>query len=349
MLPAVTPDTDSLYAALLRMRLIAAGAKPPLTPLPGGVSSDIYKVELPGGPVCVKRALAKLKVAADWQAPVARNRFEVEWMRVAGNIVPDAVPEVIAEDTEGAVFAMAWLDPALYPGWKTQLSKGRVEPETAATVGRILAAIHNATARSAEIAARFASDAIFHSIRLAPYLLATADKHPDCAAALRNLADTTAATQLALVHGDVSPKNILVGPNGPVLLDAECAWYGDPAFDLAFCLNHTLLKCAWHPQWAASYMECFDALAVSYLDAVQWEPRADIEARTARLLPGLLLARVDGKSPVEYLMDDTAHNRRARDVVRLVARRFLIQPVSQLTGIRTEWSRQLAMWNEQHA
>jgi aminoglycoside phosphotransferase (APT) family kinase protein len=331
------------------MRLIAPGAMPPLTPLPGGVSSDVYKVELASGPVCVKRALAKLKVAADWQVSVARNRFEVEWMRVAGGIAPDAVPAVIAEDAEGAAFAMTWLDPALFPVWKTQLSKGRIEPETAAAVGRILAAIHNATARNAEIAARFASDAIFYSIRLEPYLLATVDKHPDCAAALRNLADITAGTQLALVHGDVSPKNILIGPNGPVLLDAECAWYGDPAFDLAFCLNHMLLKCAWHPQWTGSYMQCFDALAAGYLDAVQWEPRAGIEARAARLLPGLLLARVDGKSPVEYLMDDTAHSRRGRDTVRLVARRFLLQPVSQLTGIRTEWPRQLATWNEQHA
>jgi aminoglycoside phosphotransferase (APT) family kinase protein len=349
MLPAVAPDADSLYVALVRMRLIARGATPPLTPLPGGVSADIYKVELPGGPVCVKRALAKLKVTADWHAPVTRNRFEVEWMRVAGGIVPDAVPVVIAEDAECAAFAMAWLDPALYPVWKTQLGAGCIEPETAAAVGRILAAIHNATARNAEIAARFASDAIFRSIRLEPYLLATADKHPDCAAALKNLADTTAGTRLALVHGDVSPKNILVGPKGPVLLDAECAWYGDPAFDLAFCLNHMLLKCAWHPQWTASYMECYDALAAAYLDAVQWEPRADIEARTARLLPGLLLARVDGKSPVEYLLDDTARNRRSRDVVRLVARRFLLQPVPQLAGIRAEWSRQLATWNEQHA
>jgi aminoglycoside phosphotransferase (APT) family kinase protein len=345
----VAPDTNSLYAPLVRMRLIAPGATPPLTPLPGGVSSDIYKVELAGGPICVKRALARLKVAANWRAPVARNRFEVEWMHLAGSIVPHAVPAVIAEDAEGAAFAMAWLDPALYPVWKTQLSQGRIETETAATVGRILAAIHNATARNAEIAARFASDAIFHSIRLEPYLLATADKHPDCAGALQNLADATAATRLALVHGDVSPKNILNGPKGPVLLDAECAWYGDPAFDLAFCLNHMMLKCAWHPQWTGSYMECFDALAAAYLDAVQWEPRAGIEARTARLLPGLLLARVDGKSPVEYLMDDTAHNRRSRDVVRLVARRFLTQPVSQLAGIRTEWSRQLTTLNEQHA
>jgi Ser/Thr protein kinase RdoA (MazF antagonist) len=96
----------------------------------------------------------------------------------------------------------------------------------------------------------FATDAIFHAIRLEPYLLATARAHPDRAAALEKLAKTTARTKLTLVHGDVSPKNILIGPQGPVFIDAECAWFGDPAFDLAFCLNHLLLKCLWVPSAA---------------------------------------------------------------------------------------------------
>jgi aminoglycoside phosphotransferase (APT) family kinase protein len=104
-----------------------------------------------------------------------------------------------------------------------------------------------------------------------------------------------------LVHGDFSPKNLLIGPAGPVILDAECAWYGDPAFDLAFVLNHLLLKGVWRPQWRARYVTAFAALADAYLGHVRWEPRDAVEARTAALLPGLMLARIDGKSPVEYL------------------------------------------------
>jgi aminoglycoside phosphotransferase family enzyme len=249
---------------------------------------------------------------------------------------------------------MSWLDPNLFPVWKAQLRDGRIETDTAAVVGRVIAAIHNATVRDAGIAQRFASDAIFHSIRLAPYLLVAAEKHPDCAGALEQLVAVTAGTKLALVHGDVSPKNILVGHEGPVLLDAECAWYGDPAFDLAFCLNHMLLKCAWRPHWTAQYLACFDALAQTYLDAVRWEPRADIEARTARLLPGLLLARVDGKSPVEYLLEDTEENRAQREAVRSVGRRFLLQPSSRLSDIRAAWQLELKCGelqqrNAQHA
>ena len=112
---------------------------------------------------------------------------------------------------------------------------------------------------------------------------------------------TTQANKRALVHGDVSPKNILRGPDGPVFLDAECAWWGDPAFDLAFCLNHLLLKCLWTPSAAAGFLACFDALGAAYLARVAWEPPHALEARAARLLPGLFLARVDGKSPVEYI------------------------------------------------
>ena len=99
--------------------------------------------------------------------------------------------------------------------------------------------------------------------------------------------------RLALVHGDVSPKNILCGPRGPVLLDAECAWYGDPAFDPAFCLNHLLLKCLWTPRATAGFLACFDALAAAYLEGVAWEAPAAIEARAARLLPGLRDAAAD--------------------------------------------------------
>jgi aminoglycoside phosphotransferase (APT) family kinase protein len=330
-------DTDpELLAALQRMGL--AGPRDPcaFTPLSGGVSSDIFRVEIAGRTFCVKRALAKLRVAADWRAPVERNHSEAEWIRVAGEIVPDAVPRLIAEDAEAGLFAMQWLEPEAHPVWKAQLRDGAIEPEVAAEVGRRIARVHAATAGRRELAARFATDHIFHPIRLEPYLLATAERHPDVAAALRALAEGTARTKLALVHGDVSPKNILIGPRGPVFLDAECAWYGDPAFDLAFCANHLLLKCLWKPHLRARYLAAFRALCAAYLGAVTWEPRDVFEARCARLLPGLLLARVDGKSPVEYV---TAEEDRER--VRACARPLLRAPRTRLAEVTEAWRQTL--------
>src|SRR5207302_6830317 len=143
-----------------------------------------------------------------------------------------------------------------------------------------------------EIARLFPTDEIFYAIRLEPYLVATAEKHPDLKERILFLSKRTANQHLALVHGDVSPKNILVGPQGPVFLDAECAWYGDPAFDLAFCLNHLLLKSLVQPLARELLRASFEALIGGYFEHVTWESKTRLEERAACLLPALLLARV---------------------------------------------------------
>jgi len=292
--------------------------------LSGGVSSEIWKV----GSVCVKRALPRLRVAQVWEAPIERNRYERLWLEAAGAAAPGAAPRILAADDVGGLFAMQYLD---LPVWKQRLREGKADARFAAQVGSTLAAIHASTGGRPEVVQRFATDSIFHAIRLEPYLVATAAKHPELHGILDSLVRRTASTKQCLVHGDVSPKNILVGPSGPVFLDAECAWYGDPAFDLAFCLNHLLLKCLWVPQARDGFLECFDALSAAYLKAVPFER---IEERAAALLPALLLARVDGKSPVEYL--DEA----GRGHVRRVAPRLIANP-STLRDIRHAWQRSL--------
>jgi aminoglycoside phosphotransferase (APT) family kinase protein len=323
-------------AELRRMSLLGAQQTVTMEPLAGGVSSDIWRVDLPGGTICVKRALPRLKVAALWEAPVERSRYEWQWLVTAARINPAAVPTPIACDPAGTAFAMAYLDPSRYPVWKQILRNGDAAPATAAAVGQRLGAIHAATAGNPSVARDFASDAIFYAIRLEPYLAATARAHPDRAQALQDLLRATAATRLALVHGDVSPKNILIGPAGPVFLDAECAWYGDPAFDLAFVLNHLLLKCLWVPPAARGFLACFAALADAYFAEVRWEPTQAIAARAARLLPGLLLARIDGKSPVEYVTEESQKNQ-----ARIVARALLAEPGGTLDRVRATWAREI--------
>jgi aminoglycoside phosphotransferase (APT) family kinase protein len=318
--------------ALRHMALVSAHQSIALTPLTGGVSSEIYRVDLPTGPVCVKRALAKLKVAADWRAPVERNRWEVEWMRIAGGIAPEAVPAILGEDRATGCFAMAYLAPDTHPVWKDLLQAGIIELATAAAIGDVLGRIHAATADRPDIAARFPTDDIFHAIRLEPYLVAAARAHPDLAARFDALVETTRTTKRVLVHGDFSPKNLLIGPVGPVILDAECAWYGDPAFDVAFVLNHLLLKSSWRPQWRARYLDAYVTLADAYFAHVAWETPASCEQRTAALLPGLMLARVDGKSPVEYLMGEPQ-----KDAVRRFARSLLGDPVTEIGEIARRW------------
>ena len=284
----------------------------------------------------MKRALEKLRVAADWRAPVERSHSEVLWLKLAEGLGRPLAPRVLAESIGDHLFVMSFLPPDRHPSWKTELAAGRIDVALAAQVGRDLARIHSATAYSADAARDFANGALFNALRLEPYLLHTATRHPDLAGRLTALAEETLDTEIALVHGDVSPKNILAGPDGPVFLDAECAWFGDPAFDLAFCLSHLLLKCVWRPQHRAAYLATFDALTHAYLADVRWEPRDGVVERTGALLSALLLARVDGKSPVEYLTEtgDTGF-------VRKVARELVAKDAIGVEEVAWTWADRL--------
>ena len=316
-------------------RLVPRGMSARFERLPGGVSSDIWLVHADDTSFCVKRLGA---VAGSRRlASADRTQHQRGGLDQGGggfhaggrsisfgrgrpsrHVCDGLSVTTILREVEGAA------------------ATRHVLPATAAEVGRRLVRIHSKFARSPAAAAEFAADAIFHAIRLEPYLLATAQAHPDRAAALEKLAETTMRTKLTLVHGDVSPKNILVGPQGPVFIDAECAWFGDPAFDLAFCLNHLLLKCLWVPTAAGRLLAAFQKLSETYLDGVDWESCQDIDRRAAQLLPGLFLARVDGKSPVEYLTEE-----RDKDTVRRVARSLLVRPPDCLAEIRQTWAREI--------
>ncbi len=332
----MTEGEAEVRPLLERAGLVGPSESLTVTALPGGVSSDIWRVETSERRLCVKRALAQLRVAQTWEAPLDRNHYEAEWLRVARSIVPDAVPKLLAEIPDAGVIVMDFLDPVDFPLWKDRLRAGDVSADFAFRVGETLAILHAATAGRDDIARRFATERNFRALRLEPYFEATGRVHRDLQERLMQLSATTAATRRCLVHGDVSPKNILVGAATPVFLDAECAWFGDPAFDFAFVLNHLLLKCLWTPHAAAAFIGAFRVLAGAYLDSAAWEERRDLEARAAALLPGLLLARVDGKSPVEYVQSESD-----KDRVRRTARRLLLQPVRRLGDVADSWSEEI--------
>ncbi|HWA30338.1 MAG TPA: aminoglycoside phosphotransferase family protein [Rhizomicrobium sp.] len=327
-------DHEAIAAALRRMKLMAERQSFTADILSGGVSCDVWHVALDDGrDMIVKRALPRLRVEADWRAPAERASTEADWFRLVAGIDPRWVPEVLGEDRPHHIFAMEYLPPETHRLWKAELAEGRADAEFAAQVGEALAHIHAATANREDVRHDFAHDTQFHALRLEPYLLHMAKKHPDIAPRIRALADGIARARIALMQGDISPKNILIGAEGPVFLDAETACYGDPAFDLAFCLNHLLLKCVWHRKFAADYLKSFATLSRRYLDNVTWEEPRDTEARTAALLPTLLLARIDGKSPVEYLTAE-----KDKSFVRETARKMLAAKPATLDTIAESWS-----------
>lgn len=299
-------------------------------PLTGGVSSDIVRVALADGRfACAKRALAKLKVAGDWQAPPERNHYEVAWLRRASGVVPGAAPRVLAEDRARGIALIEYLPPGDFTLWKADLLAGHADPAVPVRVAGVLGRIHAATLGDAAVAAEFPTDHLIDALRYDPYLRTLARRHPALGEAILAVLDWSFSSKLALVHGDVSPKNILVAraDGHPVLLDAECAWYGDPAFDAAFCLNHLLLKAVHMPDLAPELCREAQAFAQTWLGHFPAGLQPDLDRRAAALLPCLMLARVDGKSPVEYL-DDAA-----REKVRHISIPMIETPQATLGAV----------------
>ena len=323
-----------VIAALRRGGLIPAQGEPRLVALAGGVSCDVWLVEAGEQRLVAKRALAQLRVAAEWRAPVERAENEVRWLRRVAAIAPRLVPEVLGADPAAHLFAMRYLDAADHPVWRDELIAGRIDVDFAAAVARDLAAIHAATAGHAADEAAFATGALFEALRIGPFLRHVAERRREQAPRLLALAYDLSTRRVALVHGDVSPKNILAGPDGPVFLDAECAVYGDPAFDIAFCLTHLLLKQVWLAPHAAALRASAEAMAAAYLSGVSWEAPETVSARAAALVAALLLARVEGKSPAAYLPAA------ARDRVRRKALALLTGPPDTLEQLIADWARE---------
>ncbi len=215
-------------------------------PLTGGVASDIARVRVGSRDFAVKFALARLRVEAEWLAPVHRSRAEYAWLRVASGVAPEAVPALHGYDDALGGFAMEYLRDGRQ--WKAALLAGGAAGPVAVAVAEVLGLIHAAGAEPGFERAPFRNAADFHALRVEPYLLHTAQRHETVAMRLRELAGSLDRAATTLVHGDVSPKNILVRHGAPVILDAECATMGDPAFDVAFCLNHLILKSVHLPQ-----------------------------------------------------------------------------------------------------
>jgi hypothetical protein len=319
--PAPEPDFRDAVARLLG---VAPGALA-FAPLAGGVSSDIWQVRCEGRSYCAKRALPRLKTSARWEAPVSRNAEEVRWLRTARQWVGESVAEVIAADDVAGIAILAWYDPSRWRCWKTELLAGRVDIRCAVRLGEVLGTTVRCAAAQPELAGEFANAALFDALRVDPFFRHMRTRHP----AIAPVIETFASDQRTLVHGDFSPKNFLVDAAGGVrILDAECATWGSPGFDAGYLLAHLLLKRihVGQPELLTAAAAFWDRYART-LDG-----RFDDLDRVALLaLAGVLLARVDGKSPVEYLTGVE------QQLVRGIALRLLDNPPATVSALLSNW------------
>jgi 5-methylthioribose kinase len=291
-----------------------------ITPLGGGVSNTVLFAESGGERMVLKQSLPKLRVDEDW--PADRNRIQREWLAMqdlAPHLPARSVPEVYFVDEPNFLFAMeAAPDGALT--WKDQLLDGAIEAATAERVASMLAGIFRASWKSPVWERDFGDLTVFEQLRLDPYHGFTASRHPDLAEHFRARAEEARSRRFCAVHGDWSPKNFLVSPAGVMAIDFEVIHFGDPSFDVAFLLNHLMLKALHRPRWANRYA----ALAERFRDVLVEELPAGaewIEPAACKHLGCLLLARIDGKSPAEYIQDDEQKRQ-----VRGLARRLIASP-----------------------
>jgi len=298
---------------------IAHNETPRITALPGGVSNRTVLVERESGETWViKQALEKLRVPGDWFSDPARIHREAEGLRWLAKLAPaGAVPDFIFEDHETHLLCMAAV-PQPHANWKTMLLEGQLRREHITQFAELLATIHRrAQEKEAIVASAFADKSFFESLRLEPYYAYTATQVPDAADFLHALIADTRACAVTLVHGDYSPKNILVHNGRLILLDHEVIHFGDPAFDIGFSMTHLLSK-AHH---IASMRDDFAGATRRYWQTYRQGNYAmatpAMEARAVRHTLGCLLARVAGRSPLEYLNSE-ARNRQRNAVVGLM-------------------------------
>ena len=294
--------------------------------LGGGVSNIVTLVEAPGLRAVVKQSLGKLRVEKEWISDRERIFREAAAMRfMAGRIAGGRVPNVIAEDRENFAIAMEAAPPEAEM-WKTRLFRGEVDERPARAAGEMLASMISRTWRDAEAERIFGDTTVFEQLRVDPYYRFTAARRPEARAYIERLIARSAARRVSLTHGDWSPKNLLVGRGETWAIDWEVIHFGDPSFDAGFLINHLLLKSIARPEWKREFAHLAEVFMES-LRAGLPEEGAWIAGGALQHLPALLLARVDGKSPVEYLDDS------AREKTRALALDLMRHPVGSITEV----------------
>ncbi len=291
-------SSTDVGAYLVARGLIAADGELEAVELGGGISNVVLAVRSGDLRVVVKQALPQLRVTEEWLAPRERAVAEADALRLMSRLAPGSVPDVLDVDPEVCALVIAEA-PATWRNWKALLLDGEADTAVAARLGELLALVHADTAtRDPGIGSAEA----FESLRVDPYLRTIMRRHRALAGAVGGYVDRLLGTRRCLVHGDYSPKNVLVYERDLWILDWEVAHRGDPAFDLAFMLNHLLLKTIHRPSSRAGYEACGEAFWEVYRRGVPPD-LAPEPAYLLGLVGCLMLARVDGKSPAEYLTD----------------------------------------------
>ncbi len=263
------------------------------TPVAGGSINDAWRLELDAGPTVFVKSRPDA-IAAEFEAEAAGLR----WLRAAGGC---AVPEVLALGDDPAWVAIEWIEP------------GRLTEEGAEGLGRNLAALHRAGARSfgalppdapdqrlriGSVAIELAEDEVWSRVYADQLLLPLVERTRDAgslaaadAAAIENACariDDIAGPKEApsCLHGDLWGGNVLAAANGEAWLIDPAAYGGHREVDLA------MLRLFGSPGGERT----FDAYADSFPLADGFEERVALYQLLPLLIHALLFGGEYGTS-----------------------------------------------------
>ncbi len=299
---------------------IATGESPRITVLAGGVSNRTVLVERESGESwVVKQALEKLRVQVDWFSSPERIHREALGIRWLSELAPPGtITPFIFEDHESHLLAMAAV-PQPHENWKTMLLRGDCDPDHIDQFAHLLGTIHRESSlRLDDLIPVFGDRGFFESLRLEPYYEYTASQVSESADFYEALLAETRGINDTIVHGDFSPKNILVHDDRLILLDHEVIHIGDPGFDLGFGLTHLLSKAHHILEARSIFRNAARQFWRRYEKTVgSAEFARSLQPRAVKHTLACLLARVDGRSPLEYLSPDERSAQR-RTVLNLM-------------------------------
>ncbi|CAN5741745.1 aminoglycoside phosphotransferase family protein [soil metagenome] len=313
-------QTNQLLDYLRESGHISSDEVPRITNLTGGVSNRTVLVERSGGDDWVlKQALAKLRVQVDWFSPperVHREAFGLRWLDKLAP--PGTITPIVFEDFEHHLIAMQAV-PEPHQNWKNVLLTGDVRFDHIEQFATLLGTIHTRSHQQrVEVEPIFADRGYFESLRLEPYYGYTATQVPEATRFLEDLMIETRSHTDTIVHGDYSPKNVLIHHDRLILLDHEVIHYGDPCFDVGFSMTHFLSKAHHLPDYRPDLSSAANRYWATYWKMVNTESwTTGLECRAIRHTLGCLLARVRGRSPLEYL-DSAERKLQAASVIALM-------------------------------
>lgn len=330
--PALNIELPGCLEDYLRARgALAPGEKVECRPLPGGVSNRTVWVTRAQPPhLVVKQALSKLRVAVDWFSHPRRIHREFAALEAFGRLLPGQVPRPVFQDRERHVIGMTAIA-APHANWKTRMMQGDVDAALWSAFGALLGHAHLVSRQNRQTIAQALWDrTFFETLRVEPYYRYSGTVCPVAQPFLHELIRDMNRLQATLVHGDFSPKNVLLHDGRLHLLDFEVCHVGDPAFDVGFALAHALSKAHRFPQRRAAFLNCALTFWRAYeASGVRAAFDADLERRSLRHAVACLLARAVGRSPLEYLDAE----RRARQA-QVAASLMQALPLSMEYGAR---------------